>query len=76
MKKSILLSLTVFSIQIEKLKATNLKLRNRIKELNVVVEKAIEKANAKRVIMQKHKYENQDVSHLLQSKYFLISTFL
>ena len=35
--------------QIDKLKQINLKLRNKIKELNIIVEKAIEKANAKRL---------------------------
>jgi hypothetical protein len=35
--------------QIDKLKGINLKLRNKIKELNIIVEKAIEKANAKRL---------------------------
>jgi hypothetical protein len=39
-----------YSIQIEKLKAINGKLRNKIKELNQVVEKAIDKANNKRII--------------------------
>lgn len=38
------------SIQIDKLKAINSKLRDKIKELNNVVEKAIEKANTKRII--------------------------
>ena len=36
--------------QIDKLKQINLKLRNKIKELNIIVEKAIEKANAKRLL--------------------------
>ena len=46
MKKSIIkLDNPFFSIQIDKLKAINNKLRNKIKELNSTVEKAIEKAN-------------------------------
>eukprot|EP00349_Pseudokeronopsis_sp_Brazil_P005172 CAMPEP_0202968238 /NCGR_PEP_ID=MMETSP1396-20130829/13474_1 /ASSEMBLY_ACC=CAM_ASM_000872 /TAXON_ID= /ORGANISM="Pseudokeronopsis sp., Strain Brazil" /LENGTH=75 /DNA_ID=CAMNT_0049694335 /DNA_START=44 /DNA_END=271 /DNA_ORIENTATION=+ len=54
-------------VQIDKLKHVNAKLRGRIKELNLVVEKAIEKANSKRIISQKHKYEtDMDVDHLLQ----------
>ena len=42
--------LHMYSIQIEKLKGINIKLRHKIKELNLVVEKAIEKANSKRII--------------------------
>jgi hypothetical protein len=53
-----------YSIQIDKLKAINAKLRNRIKELNLVVEKALEKANSKRMINSK-KDNNTDVNHLL-----------
>jgi hypothetical protein len=52
------LHLIIYSIQIDKLKSINVKLRSRIKELNQVVEKAIEKANTKRVINNKHKHEN------------------
>ena len=58
----------MYSVQIDKLKNVNVKLRNKIKELNAVVEKAIEKANTKRIITNKHKHENvQDINHLLQS---------
>jgi len=54
--------------QIDKLKGINLKLRNKIKELNIIVEKAIEKANAKRLATQKdkNKNENVDVEYLLR----------
>jgi hypothetical protein len=39
-------------MQIEKLKNINQKLRNKIKELNEVVEKAIEKANKKKLTIK------------------------
>ena len=54
--------------QIDKLKNINLKLRNKIKELNIIVEKAIEKANAKRLQTQKDKTNNKpvDVEYLLR----------
>jgi len=47
-------------LQIDRLKGINVKLRNKIKELNLMVEKAIEKANTKRIISQKHKNEQPD----------------
>ena len=40
-------------MQIDKLKQINGKLRNKIKELNKVVEKAIEKANLKKLALSK-----------------------
>ena len=43
------LCICAFSVQIDKLKNINGKLRNKIKELNQVVEKAIEKANQKKL---------------------------
>ena len=54
--------------QIDKLKAINLKLRNKIKELNIIVEKAIEKANAKKLQSQKDAKKNEtvDVEQLLR----------
>ena len=57
----------IISAQIEKLKNINQKLRNKIKELNVIVEKAIDKANSKKLSM--HKKDNQqsiDVEHILK----------
>ena len=54
--------------QIDKLKGINLKLRNKIKELNIIVEKAIEKANAKKLQTQKDSKKNEtvDVDYLLR----------
>ena len=56
-----------FSLQIDKLKQINQKLRNKIKELNIIVEKAIEKANAKKLASQKEaKKENVDIEYLIK----------
>ena len=54
--------------QIDKLKTINMKLRNKIKELNIIVEKAIEKANAKKLQSQKDAKKNEtvDVEYLLR----------
>ena len=54
--------------QIDKLKGINLKLRNKIKELNIIVEKAIEKANAKKLQTQKDSKKNEtvDIDYLLR----------
>jgi hypothetical protein len=42
-------------------------LRNKIKELNIIVEKAIEKANAKKLQSQKDaKKENVDIEYLIK----------
>ena len=55
------------SLQIEKLKQINHKLRNKIKELNLIVEKAIEKANIKKLAMSKKETQSTvDVDHLLK----------
>lgn len=40
---------TIISLKIEELKKYNIKLRNKIKELNKVVEQALEKANNKKI---------------------------
>ena len=56
-----------YSLQIDKLKQINQKLRNKIKELNLIVEKAIEKANAKKLASQKEaKKENVDIEYLIK----------
>ena len=47
-----------FSLHIEKLKQINHRLRNKIKELNEIVEKAIEKANLKKLAMSKNENTN------------------
>ena len=45
----------------------NQKLRNKIKELNTIVEKAIEKANQKKLSMVKREQKDQvDVDYLLK----------
>ena len=42
-------------------------MRNKIKELNIIVEKAIEKANAKKLQSQKDaKKENVDIEYLIK----------
>ena len=49
------------------MKQINQKLRNKIKELNIIVEKAIEKANAKKLASQKEaKKENVDIEYLIK----------
>ena len=54
-------------MQIDKLKGINQKLRNKIKELNTIVEKAIEKANQKKLSMVKREQKDQvDVDYLLK----------
>lgn len=45
-------------VQIDKLKGINQKLRNKIKELNTIVEKAIEKANQKKLSMVKREQKD------------------
>ena len=53
--------------QIDRLKGINQKLRNKIKELNDIVERAIEKANQKKLASnQKHLPQNQDIDYLLK----------
>ena len=58
MKKSKFYKTNNFSIQIDKLKSVNAKLRNKIKDLNTTVERAIEKANAKRLFLAKKEAES------------------
>lgn len=54
-------------MQIDKLKQINTKLRNKIKELNKVVEKAIEKANLKKLALSKKENQGkQDIEYLLK----------
>lgn len=49
------------------MKGINQKLRNKIKELNTIVEKAIEKANQKKLTMVKREQKDQvDVDYLLK----------
>jgi hypothetical protein len=49
------------------LKGINTKLRNKIKELNSVVEKAIERANLKKLAMSKKEHQqNMDIEYLLK----------
>ena len=49
------------------MKGINQKLRNKIKELNTIVEKAIEKANQKKLSMVKREQKDQvDVDYLLK----------
>ena len=63
----IYLTFFFYSLQIDKLKQINQKLRNKIKELNLIVEKAIEKANAKKLASQKEaKKENVDIEYLIK----------
>ena len=49
MKKSKVIIFRRFSVYVDKLKKINSRLRNKLKDLNVQVEKAIEKANQKRI---------------------------
>lgn len=49
------------------MKAVNQKLRKKIQDLNATVEKAIEKANSKRLLVSKREnQEIQDVSYLIK----------
>lgn len=38
-----------YSMRIDKLKSINVKLRNKLKELNALLEKTLEKANARKL---------------------------
>jgi predicted RNase H-like nuclease (RuvC/YqgF family) len=54
-------------VHIDRLKGINQKLRNKIKELNDIVERAIEKANQKKLATNsKHQPQNQDIDYLLK----------
>ena len=39
-----------FSVRIEKLKGINVKLRSKLKELNIILEKTLEKANTRKLM--------------------------
>ena len=48
------------------MKAVNVKLRNKIKELNAMVERAIDKANQKKLFaIKKEQDEQKDVAKLI-----------
>lgn len=47
----------IFSVRIEKLKGINVKLRNKLKELNQLLEKTLEKANTRKI------YKNKDANN-------------
>jgi len=48
------------------LKQINGKLRSKIKELNVVVERAIDKANQKKLTLAKREAHGVDTEHLIK----------
>ena len=63
MKKSKLSSLhrsltILYSLRIDKLKLINVKLRNKLKELNSLLEKTIEKANSRKIYKNTNNNKN------------------
>jgi intein/homing endonuclease len=50
-------------MRIEKLKSINVKLRTKLKELNGLLEKTLEKANMRKIYKQNNNPKNQDVAH-------------
>jgi intein/homing endonuclease len=50
-------------MRIEKLKSINVKLRTKLKELNGLLEKTLEKANMRKIYKQNSNPKNQDVAH-------------
>jgi len=55
------------SLRIEKLKMINVKLRNKLKELNQLLEKTLEKANTRKIYKNKDQ-KQQDVGHMIEVK--------
>ena len=55
------------SVRIEKLKSINVKLRNKLKELNQLLEKTLEKANTRKIYKNKDA-KQQDVGHQVEVK--------
>jgi hypothetical protein len=61
MKKSKVLtiySIIIYSLRIEKLKTINVKLRTKLKELNGLLEKTLEKANMRKIYKQNNNLKN------------------
>ena len=52
MKKSKFVTINTDSLRIEKLKGINVKLRQKLKELNGLLEKTLEKANMRKIYKQ------------------------
>lgn len=53
-----------FSVRIDKLKGINVKLRTKLKELNALLEKTLEKANMRKIYKNKDQQsKQQDVTH-------------
>lgn len=56
-------------MRIEKLKGINVKLRNKLKELNQLLEKTLEKANTRKIYKNKDQAgKQQDIQHQIQVK--------